>query len=82
MNKSVKTKRLGREFGMAIRRRRHKLNLSQEDFAEIANIHRTYVSSVELGKVDVGIGVAYKIADALNMPLSKLLKEAEAHLKD
>jgi hypothetical protein len=35
-----------------------------------------------IGKVDVGIGVAYKIADALNMPLSKLLKEAETHLKN
>jgi len=67
---------------MAIRRKRNKLNLSQEDFAEVADIHRTYVSSIELGKVDVGMGVAYKIAGALNMPLSKLIKEAEAYLKD
>ena len=67
---------------MAIRRRRHKLDLSQEDFADKADIHRTYVSSIELGKVDVGIGVAYKIAVALNLPLSKLLKETEARLED
>jgi len=46
----------GNEFGVAVMRKRHKLNLSQEDFAERANIHRTYVSSIELGKVDVGIG--------------------------
>ena len=78
----VNTKKFKQEFGMAIRRRRNKLNLSQEDFAEVADIHRTYVSSIELGKVDVGIGVAYKIAGALNMPLSKLIKEAEAYLKD
>ena len=65
---------------MAIRRRRHKLNLSQEDFADLANIHRTYVSSIELGKVDVGIGVAYKVATALKISLSKLIKEAEIHL--
>ncbi|MBM3247893.1 MAG: helix-turn-helix transcriptional regulator [Candidatus Omnitrophica bacterium] len=77
MGKEVNTKKFSQEFGMAIRRRRHKLNLSQEDFAELANIHRTYVSSIELAKVDVGIGVAYKIAKALNTPLSKLLKEAE-----
>ena len=37
---------------------REKLRLSQEDFAELANVHRTYVSSVELGKVNVGIEVA------------------------
>ena len=78
----VNTKKFKQEFGMAIRRKRNKLDLSQEDFAEIADIHRTYVSSIELGKVDVGIGVAYKIAGALNMPLSKLIKEAEAYLKD
>ena len=82
MEEHVNTKRLRQEFGMAIRRRRHKLNLSQEDFADMAEIHRTYVSSIELGKVDVGIGVVYKIAEALNLPLSKLLKETETHLED
>ena len=73
-------KRFKREFGTAIRRRRHKLDLSQEDFADLADIHRTYVSSIELGKVDVGIGVAYKVATALKISLSKLIKEAEIHL--
>ena len=82
MEERVNTKRLKREFGMTVRRKRHKLNLSQEDFADMANIHRTYVSSIELGKVDVGIGVAYKISRALNLPLSKLLKETEVCLKD
>jgi len=82
MEEHVNTKRFKREFGMAVRRRRHKLNLSQEDFADMADIHRTYVSSIELGKVDVGIGVAYKIARGLNLPLSKLLKETESCLKD
>ena len=82
MERRVNTKQFRQEFGLAIRRKRHKLNLSQEDFAEEADIHRTYVSSIELGKVDVGIGVAYKIARALNLPLSKLLKETEACFKD
>jgi len=82
MQERVNIKRFNQEFGMAVRRKRHKLNLSQEDFADMANIHRTYVSSIELGKVDVGIGVAYKIAKALNLPLSKLLRETETRLKD
>ncbi len=82
MKRLVNTGRFRQEFGIAIRRRRHKLNLSQEDFAEKANIHRTYVSSIELGKVDVGIGTAYRIARALNLPLSKLLKETESCLED
>jgi len=69
-----------RTFGMAIRRRRHRLKLSQEDFAEKADVHRTYISSVELGKVSVGIGIAYKLARALGTPLSRLLQEAEREL--
>jgi transcriptional regulator with XRE-family HTH domain len=80
MDRQSKTKKLREEFGLVVRRKRHKLNLSQEDFADMVDIHRTYVSSIELGKVDIGIGVAYKIAAALNTPLSKLIKEAEACL--
>lgn len=80
MEEKIKTKKFREELGISIRRRRHKLNLSQEDFADKANIHRTYVSSIELGKVDVGIGVIYKIATALNIPLSKLIKEAESNI--
>ncbi len=64
-------------FGTAVRRRRHELELSQEIFAEKACIHRTYVSSIELGKVNIGLDVAQNIADALKIPLSKLIKEAE-----
>jgi transcriptional regulator with XRE-family HTH domain len=74
------TDRFRQEFGLVVRRCRHKLNLSQEDFAEMADIHRTYVSSIELGKVEIGIGVAYKIARALRLPLSKLIKQAESSL--
>ena len=46
--------------------------------SEKAEIHRTYVSSIELGKVDISISVAFKIAIALNTNLSSLIKELEA----
>ncbi len=80
MDEQVKVKKLREELGMAIRRKRHKLGISQEELAEKANIHRTYVSSIELAKVDLGISVALKIAAALGIPLSKLIKEAENNL--
>jgi len=80
MEQDSKSYRFRKAFGIAVRKHRHKLNLSQEDFADKANIHRTYVSSIELGKVDVGIGVAHKSAEALNMSFSKLVKEAEKNL--
>jgi len=62
---------------MAIRHQRENLHLSQEDFAERANVHRTYISSVELGKVSVGIEIAHALASALGMKLSELVRQAE-----
>ena len=65
-------------FGSVIRSFREKQGISQEAFAEKAGIHRTYVSAIELGKVQVSIVIAQKLADALNLPLSKIWKELEA----
>jgi transcriptional regulator with XRE-family HTH domain len=64
-------------FGAAVRRRRERLGLSQEGFADRAGIHRTYVSAIELGKVQVSIGIAFQLAEALGTPLSRLWKEVE-----
>ena len=69
--------RMVKAFGLAVRKRRQKLGLSQERLAEIADIHRTYISSIELGKVAVGIEVCYKVAKALKTRLYKLIQEAE-----
>jgi transcriptional regulator with XRE-family HTH domain len=66
-----------RTFGRAVRTARERIGLSQEAFAEQAGIHRTYVSSIELGKVSVGIEVAGKLALALGKRLSELVREAE-----
>ncbi len=60
-----------------MRRKREKLGFSQEQFAERANVHRTYISSIELGKVSVGIEVASEVATALGMRLSELIRRSE-----
>jgi len=64
-------------FGQAVRRQRETLGISQEAFAEKANVHRTYISSIELGKVNVGIEVANQLAEALGIKLSNLVRLAE-----
>lgn len=64
-------------FGRAVRRYREKLGLSQEAFADVVGIHRTYVSSIELGKVQVSIGIASRLADALQVPLSRIWRDLE-----
>jgi len=64
-------------LGRASRRERETLGLSQEKFAERANIHRTYVSSIELGKVSIGIEIAQSLAHALDLKLTELVRKAE-----
>jgi DNA-binding XRE family transcriptional regulator len=67
-------------FGQAVRRYREKLGLFQEDFADVAGIHRTYVSSIERGKVQVSIGIAQKLAVALRVPMSRIWRDLEKEL--
>ena len=64
-------------FGQVIRRRRLAAGWSQEEFADKAGIHRTYMSSIELGKVRVSIGIAHQLATTLEVPLSQIWKEIE-----
>lgn len=68
-------------FGAVVRRHREKLGVSQEAFAVIAGVHRTYVSSIELGKVQISIVVAAHVAAALGVPLSKIWREVERRSK-
>jgi transcriptional regulator with XRE-family HTH domain len=72
------TSTISKAFGGVVRRRRERLGLSQEALADRAGIHRTYVSSIELGKVRIGLDVAKKVAEGLEIPLSELITEAEA----
>jgi transcriptional regulator with XRE-family HTH domain len=72
--------RIEQLFGKVIRRRRNELGLSQEDFADKAGIHRTYVSSIELGKVQISIRIAHQLAVALETPLSRIWREVEHEL--
>ncbi|MFH1800598.1 MAG: helix-turn-helix transcriptional regulator [Candidatus Omnitrophota bacterium] len=66
-------------FGLAVRKYRYGLGLSQEEFAEKAGIHRTYVSDIELGKVSIGLSVAQKLASVFGLKLSELIKKAEKY---
>jgi transcriptional regulator with XRE-family HTH domain len=64
-------------FGRAVRKVREARGLSQEALAVRAGIHRTYVSSIELGKVRLGLDIAKKVANGLGVTLSDLVAEAE-----
>ena len=52
-------------FGENVRKRRLELGLSQEKLAEAANLHFTYVSSVERGERNISLENIAKLANAL-----------------
>ena len=60
-------------FAANVRRIRDKRGLSQEKLAELANLHRTYVGSVERGERNVSIDNMERLAAALAVALRDLL---------
>lgn len=63
-------------FAANIRRHRLALGLSQEELAELAGVHRTYVGMLERGEKNVTIYNIERVAKALGVPPDTLLKKA------
>ena len=59
-------------LGKCIRFYRYKIGLSQEKFALLINMDRTYYASVEAGKRNISIANIEKIANGLGVPISQL----------
>jgi transcriptional regulator with XRE-family HTH domain len=71
------SKSISEVFGLVVRKRREQLGISQEELAARSGIHRTYVSSIELGKVRLGLEIAKNVSSGLGMQLSGLIAEVE-----
>ena len=63
-------------FGFNLRQRREALRLSQEDLAEKAGLHRTYIGSVERGERNVSIDNMERLASAVGGTIPSLLEES------
>ena len=61
------------KFGQKVRAERQKQGLSQEELAEKAGVHRTYIGMIERGEKNITLLNIEKIAKALNIPLDKLM---------
>lgn len=59
-------------FGRALRQRRHKLGVSQEAFADMCQLDRTYIGGVERGERNVALINIEKIAKAFKISLTEL----------
>lgn len=60
-------------FGRLIRARRTHLGLTQEELAEKADMHFTYVSSTERGERNISLANIEKLADALECSMKDLM---------
>ncbi|MCI9582080.1 MAG: helix-turn-helix transcriptional regulator [Clostridium sp.] len=63
-----------KELGEKIQGLRKKQGLSQEKFALIIDMDRTYFASVEAGKRNISICNIKKIADGLGITLEELFR--------
>ena len=61
-------------FGKAVRRERHKLGVSQETFADLCELDRTYIGGIERGERNVALINIEKIARGLKISLSQLFR--------
>ena len=64
-------------FGTNLRKYRTVLGVSQEKFAEMCGLHRTYVSDIERFQRSIALDNVQKIADALGIETYKLFIESE-----
>lgn len=72
------TRRSAREvFAANVRRARLAKNWSQMVLADHADLHFTYVSSVECGKRNISIDAMERLARALEIALPVLLQEPQ-----
>lgn len=62
-------------FGKAVRRRRHRLGVSQEEFADRCGLDRTYIGGIERGERNLALLNLEKIAKAFRLSLSELFRD-------
>jgi transcriptional regulator with XRE-family HTH domain len=73
----VRSRDFAKFFAEAMRQRRKALKLTQEELAERADLASKMISLVERCERNPTVNVADSIAQALELPLWRLVKEAE-----
>ena len=66
-----------RVFGENLKRLRNEKGISQEAFAELCGMHRTYISAVECQRRSISLENVQRIADALGVETYMLFIDNE-----
>jgi two-component system, response regulator len=65
------------QLGTAIRTKRNDLGISQEELADRAGLHRTYISDIERGARNLSLESIDKLAGALQISIASLFVNAD-----
>jgi transcriptional regulator with XRE-family HTH domain len=65
---------LQRRFGQHLRAHREAQGLTQEDFADVLDLHRTYVGAIERGERNLTLRSVERLAEQLRVEPVELLK--------
>jgi transcriptional regulator with XRE-family HTH domain len=68
---------LQRRFGRNLRRYREERGLSQEAFADMVGVHRTYMGGVERGERNLTLRSVERLAAVIEVDPLNLLAEAD-----
>lgn len=72
-SESMDQRNIAGRFGATVRRLRFRLGISQEELAERANLHRTYIAGIEGGARNLTLKSIDKLARALQVSVATLL---------
>jgi transcriptional regulator with XRE-family HTH domain len=64
-----------RQLGQRIQALRKARGWSQEKFADVCGVHRTYMGHIERGEKNVSFNTLVRLADALGITVSELLSD-------
>lgn len=68
-------------FGQALRSLRTRRKWSQTELALRADVDRSYISLIELGKNSPSLRLIFKLCDALDLAPSDLMKDVEKRIR-
>ena len=65
---------LSKQFGLVIKEYRGNLKISQEELADRAGVHRTYIGMIERGEKNITLENIKKLSEALNVKMKTLFE--------
>lgn len=80
--KTVRKIDVKKTFGETVKKLRNHLGISQEDLAERADLHRTYISDVERGSRNLSLENIERLAHALEVSVAAMFASKETDPQD